>query len=146
MFTQPPLQLPSLHIPSEQGSVLDTSIARSANPEQQAHISMGGITCRDDPCYGWESFPSARGCDAHAPKYPLTLSSTPSPSQSSATSPKSVIDPLSHGTPAYPVVFTDDAKMKLGDRIHRQCFNCRTTVTKAWRRSVLTPGKLVCLV
>jgi hypothetical protein len=141
VFSQSPLQFSSRHIPSESRSVLGTSTARF---EQQAYTSMGNITGRGDCCYGREFFPSARGCDAHVLKYPLDLPSTPS--QSSVTSPNSRIDPLSHGTPAHPVFFTDDAKMKLGDRIRRQCFNCRTTMTKAWRRSVLSPGKMVCLL
>jgi hypothetical protein len=147
VFSQSPLQFSSRHIPSESGSVLGASTARFANPEQQAYsatTSMGDIICQGDCCYGRELLPPARGCDAHTLKCPLGLPSTPS--QSSVTSPKSTIYPLSHGTPAHPVLFTDDAKMKLGDRIRRQCFNCRTTATKAWRRSVLSPGKMVCLV
>jgi len=137
VFSQSPLQFSSRHIPESA-----TSTARFENPEQQAYSSMGDITCRGDCCYGREFFPSARGCDAPALKYPLDLPSTLS--QSSVTSPKTTIDPLSHGTPAHPVFFTDDANMKLDHRIRRQCFNCKTTETKAWRRSVLSPGKMVC--
>ncbi|KAF8473679.1 hypothetical protein DFH94DRAFT_620391, partial [Russula ochroleuca] len=40
--------------------------------------------------------------------------------------------------------YTDDAGLKLCDRIRRQCFNCRATATTTWRRSILNPGKLVC--
>ena len=139
-----PIQFSSRHIPPESGSVLGNSTARFENPEQQANTSMGDITCRGD-CYGQEFFPSARrGCDAHELKHPLDFPSTPS--QSSVTSSTSTIDPLSHGKPAHPVFFTDNAKLKLDNRIRRQCFNCRTTTTKAWRRSVLSPGKMVCLV
>lgn len=141
VFFQSPFQLSSRDIPSESGSVLGTSTARFENPEQHAYTSMEDITCRGDCCYGREFFPSARGCDVHALNYPLDLPSTQS--QPSVTSPKSTIDPLSHETPVH-VLFTDDAKMKLSDRIRRQCFNCRTTATKAWRRSVLNPGKMVC--
>jgi len=42
------------------------------------------------------------------------------------------------------VVFTDDAKKKLGEGVHRWCFNCRATETTTWRRSSLSPGKLLC--
>jgi hypothetical protein len=42
------------------------------------------------------------------------------------------------------VVFTDDAKRKLGEGVHRWCFNCRATETTTWRRSSLSPGKLLC--
>ena len=145
VFSQSPLQFSSRDMPSEPGSILGTSTARFASPDQQAYTGMGDITCRGDCCYGREFFPPARGCepcDPHAINCPLDFSSTPF--QSSVTSPKSTIDLLSHGTPA--ILFTDDAKMKLGDRIRRQCFNCKTTATKAWRRSVLSPGKMVCLV
>ena len=41
------------------------------------------------------------------------------------------------------IIFTDDARKKLGDGIHRWCFNCRATETTTWRRSSLSPGKLV---
>lgn len=42
-----------------------------------------------------------------------------------------------------PVVHTDDATTKLSDRIRRRCFNCCTTDTSTWRRSNLSPGKVV---
>lgn len=41
------------------------------------------------------------------------------------------------------IVHTDDAATKLNDRIRRKCYNCRTTDTSTWRRSSLTPGKVV---
>lgn len=42
-----------------------------------------------------------------------------------------------------PVVHTDDATTKLSDRVRRRCFNCCTTDTSTWRRSNLSPGKVV---
>ena len=41
------------------------------------------------------------------------------------------------------VIHTDDAGKKLSDRVRRKCYNCRTTDTSTWRRSSLTPGKVV---
>lgn len=60
-------------------------------------------------------------------------------------------DPRNRHNQFYPrirtieVVFTDDAKRKLGEGVHRWCFNCRATETTTWRRSSLSLGKLVCL-
>ncbi|KAJ7447678.1 hypothetical protein FB451DRAFT_1411773 [Mycena latifolia] len=42
------------------------------------------------------------------------------------------------------VVHTDDAATKLSDRVRRRCFNCCTTDTTTWRRSNLSPGKVLC--
>ena len=42
------------------------------------------------------------------------------------------------------IIHTDDATTKLSDRVRRKCYNCRTTDTSTWRRSSLTPGKVVC--
>ncbi|KAI0644265.1 hypothetical protein C8Q79DRAFT_1002169 [Trametes meyenii] len=42
------------------------------------------------------------------------------------------------------IIHTDDANTKLSDRVRRKCFNCRTTDTSTWRRSSLTPGKVLC--
>ncbi|KAJ7614043.1 hypothetical protein FB45DRAFT_691483, partial [Roridomyces roridus] len=41
-------------------------------------------------------------------------------------------------------VYTDDAATKLTDRIHPQCFNCSCQDTSTWRRSSLSPGKILC--
>lgn len=43
-----------------------------------------------------------------------------------------------------PVVFTEDAATKLSDRVRRRCFNCCTSDTSTWRRSNLSPGKVLC--
>ncbi|KZT07371.1 uncharacterized protein LAESUDRAFT_107527 [Laetiporus sulphureus 93-53] len=42
------------------------------------------------------------------------------------------------------IIHTDDAATKLSDRVRRKCYNCRTTDTSTWRRSSLTPGKVLC--
>ena len=41
------------------------------------------------------------------------------------------------------VSYTDEANTKISNRLRRQCFNCKATETSTWRRSVLSPGKLV---
>ncbi|KIK56574.1 hypothetical protein GYMLUDRAFT_87175 [Collybiopsis luxurians FD-317 M1] len=43
-----------------------------------------------------------------------------------------------------PIVYTEDAATKLSDRVRRRCFNCCTTDTSTWRRSNLSPGKVLC--
>ncbi|KAJ6502718.1 hypothetical protein C8R47DRAFT_969627 [Mycena vitilis] len=45
---------------------------------------------------------------------------------------------------AVQVIHTDDAATKLSDRVRRRCFNCCTTDTSTWRRSNLSPGKVLC--
>ncbi|KAJ7616920.1 hypothetical protein DFH06DRAFT_1012627 [Mycena polygramma] len=47
------------------------------------------------------------------------------------------------GAPAQ-VVHTDDAGTKLSNSVRRRCFNCCTTETSTWRRSNLSPGKVLC--
>lgn len=145
VFSNPPSQFPLRHIPSESGSFLGAPTTRFINPEEQEYTRMGDFTCRADCCNGQARvFPSASGWESHGLKCPLDRPHTPS--QSSVTGPTSTNEPPSHGTPAHPVFFTDDARIKLGDHIRRQCTNCGTTTTKAWRRSVLSSGKMVCPV
>ncbi|KAJ7772320.1 hypothetical protein B0H16DRAFT_1235418, partial [Mycena metata] len=42
------------------------------------------------------------------------------------------------------IIHTDDAATKLSDRVRRRCFNCCITDTSVWRRSILSPGKVLC--
>lgn len=64
-------------------------------------------------------------------------------------SPQNEVRPVYPQTQSYQpqsnshVVHTDDAATKLTDRVRRKCYNCRTTDTSTWRRSNLTPGKVV---
>ena len=144
MSSQAPLSS-SWHIRSETESSLDTFTTGSANPEQPAYTNMNSdFACRDDCYYGREFFPPARGYDASVIEHPSDFpSSLPQPF---VTSPSDTTDPLLPGTAASPIIFTDNARMRLGDLIRRQCFNCRATETRTWRRSVLNPGKMVGLV
>ncbi|KAJ7812518.1 hypothetical protein B0H14DRAFT_2856779, partial [Mycena olivaceomarginata] len=43
-----------------------------------------------------------------------------------------------------PMQHTDDAASKETQYLRRRCFNCRTTEPPSWRRSTLSPGKIVC--
>ncbi|KAJ7636207.1 hypothetical protein FB45DRAFT_906128 [Roridomyces roridus] len=54
--------------------------------------------------------------------------------------------PPSNGAPqaGVQIIHTDDAATKLSDRVRRRCFNCCTTDTSTWRRSNLSPGKVLC--
>ncbi|KAJ7440722.1 hypothetical protein FB451DRAFT_1442915 [Mycena latifolia] len=55
--------------------------------------------------------------------------------------------PPQHGTAPTvmrQVVHTDDAARKLSNYVRRRCFNCRTTNTATWRRSNISPGKVLC--
>ncbi|KAH9972140.1 hypothetical protein BGW80DRAFT_1121202, partial [Lactifluus volemus] len=46
----------------------------------------------------------------------------------------------------YEVIYTDDALVMAGHGygVHRRCFNCKAHETTTWRRSKLSPGKLLC--
>ncbi|ESK89557.1 gata transcription factor [Moniliophthora roreri MCA 2997] len=52
--------------------------------------------------------------------------------------------PYALPAPAQAIVYTEDAATKLSDRVRRRCFNCCTTDTSTWRRSNLSPGKVLC--
>ncbi len=41
------------------------------------------------------------------------------------------------------IAYTDEANSKISNRLRRRCYNCKATETSTWRRSVLSPGKLV---
>ncbi|KAH9031557.1 hypothetical protein EDB84DRAFT_1242099, partial [Lactarius hengduanensis] len=40
--------------------------------------------------------------------------------------------------------YTEDANVRLTQRIRRRCVNCKATETSTWRRSLLSTGKLLC--
>ncbi len=135
-----PLHVSSWHVPSETGSVLDTSTTGSQTPEQPEYANLAhdfaphGADC----CCGRDFFPSSRGYDAHVPNL------LPASSQF-IVSPRDMIVPLVPGTTVYPIVYTDDTRVKPTSRVRRQCFNCESKATTTWRRSMLKSGKWVCL-
>ena len=144
MLSELPQHSSSWDTSSETGFVWDASTARS-NPERPSSNN----TVYDDGCSGsggycvdWGISAPARGYDAHLLGYPL--GHPPSLSQS-INGRGDTFDGHFPRFKAYGTIYTDDVRMKLGDAIRRQCFNCRGTQTTTWRRSVLSPGKLVCL-
>jgi len=54
-----------------------------------------------------------------------------------------MLDEPFSGFRTYGTIYTDDAAMKPGDGIRRRCSNCGATDTVTWRRSTLSPEKLV---
>jgi hypothetical protein len=145
MSSQSSLQLSgsSWHIPSESGSVPSAYSARF-NPEHLGFASMGyDYPRRSDYPHEWEFSVPVHGNDArprvleHPFDLPLTQSQF-------VDGPSGNLDQLFPRIRTYEViVYTDDARMKLGGGIRRQCFNCKSTETTTWRRSMLSPGKLV---
>jgi len=136
-------QLPLVHF--ETGSVLDVSVAES-NPEHLAYegtVNDYAYRDRDDYRFGRDLSASRRVYDTRAPGYPISLALSPSQSPNGQSG---MLDEPLPRFRAYGKIYTDDARMKLGDGIRRQCFNCRTTDTKTWRRSKLNHGKLVRLI
>ena len=69
------------------------------------------------------------------------------PSQSYMHPPQNPPPPLVAGYPdphGIPIQHTDDAASKETQYLRRRCYNCHTTEPPSWRRSTLTPGKIVC--
>ncbi|KZT60157.1 hypothetical protein CALCODRAFT_142315 [Calocera cornea HHB12733] len=54
------------------------------------------------------------------------------------------VQPLVFRPQMMQVMHTDDAASKETQFLRRKCHNCHTTEPPSWRRSTLTPGKIVC--
>jgi hypothetical protein len=120
---------------------MDVSAAGSTSEQVARKSTVYEYTnCgRDDRCDGWRFSASIRGRDERILGCPLSLPISPSP-------PLQVNGKHDEPFPEFQtfgMVYTDDARMKLGNGIHRLCFNCKATETKTWRRSKLYPGKMV---
>ncbi|KAH9941484.1 hypothetical protein B0H21DRAFT_752553 [Amylocystis lapponica] len=89
--------------------------------------------------YGNEGIPPAH----HPAAVYTTAPHIPGQVSTRSIRPTYVPSPTYPGQPSY-VIHTDDAATKLSDRVRRKCYNCRTTDTSTWRRSSLTPGKVLC--
>ncbi|KAJ6454712.1 hypothetical protein C8R47DRAFT_1166837 [Mycena vitilis] len=42
------------------------------------------------------------------------------------------------------IVHTDNATIRVSDTVRRRCFNCCATEPSTWRRSSLSPGRILC--
>jgi hypothetical protein len=144
MSSQSSLQLSgsSWHIPSESGSV-PSAYSTRPNPEHVGFASIGYDYPRSsDYPHGWEFSMPVHGYDArprvleHPFDLPLTQSQF-------VDGPSGNLDQLFPRIRTYEVIYTDDARMKPGSGMRRQCFNCKSIETATWRRSMLSPGKLV---
>jgi hypothetical protein len=144
MSSQSPSLFSSWHTPSESSSIPG---APSARPNREhEHIGVVGVGYDyphpGDYHYGLEHSIPLHRYDARPRvlEEPLDLSLTP---PQFINGPSGRLDQLFPRIRIYEVVYTDDAKMKIGDGVRRQCFNCRAIETTTWRRSMLSPGKMV---
>ncbi|KAJ8496753.1 hypothetical protein ONZ45_g12334 [Pleurotus djamor] len=78
----------------------------------------------------------------------ITTDSSPLPAAATTTTPatahRHIIRSPAQSSALPAIIHTDDAATKLSDRVRRRCFNCCTTDTSTWRRSNLSPGKVLC--
>ncbi|KAJ4490764.1 hypothetical protein J3R30DRAFT_3694543 [Lentinula aciculospora] len=166
----PPIAtLSSTNSPTTSASSLDRSSVSTPpirRPSPHSHATSQYYHSHPQPYYSHPPPPvnhhhNHRGYDSHEGSYPV-----PNASQSyhnmggmgmavgaingmpSGREPYGLQMPMSYpGGPInsnVPVVYTEDAATKLSDRVRRRCFNCCTTDTSTWRRSNLSPGKVLC--
>ena len=133
LSSQSPFCFYSPDIPGS-GSISSTR----SSPEIPSHTISGyNFPHRNDGQLPWTLSMARDPYDAHLD---LTLAPTPY-----IGDPQTRLDQRFPRIRNFEIVFTDDARRKLGEGVHRWCFNCRSTETTTWRRSSLSPGKLVCL-
>ncbi|KAG8214968.1 hypothetical protein J3R82DRAFT_8364 [Butyriboletus roseoflavus] len=162
------------HSPSLSVSSLDRSSVSSPAPRRSpADRSVDSHSGYSDPYYSQEQMARSRPYphdpvrDSGRSSHSYAYSSRPHPehryshdSHPYHVSPAYNSPPLSHastgtressslsyplpGQNHYTIGYTDDAATKLSDRVRRRCFNCCTTDTSTWRRSNLSPGKVLC--
>ena len=145
MSSQLPLHSPSWYDSSETGSALTTSTAGPNLGHEASKNAVYDYAGRDLGYHNHTWTFSAPACryDSHVLWNPIVhpLSPPQLVKARDGTSDESFPRFIGYGA-----IYTDDARMKLGDGIRRQCFNCRATETTTWRRSMLSSGKLVCLI
>ena len=130
----------SWHMLPEMESFPDTSTPGPQNTVQPAYTNPGHDFARHgDYYYDRELLPPSRGYEPRALERPLD----PSFASSQFAIPRGMVGQLPPRAAPRPIMYTDDAGLKLCDRIRRQCFNCKATTTTTWRRSMLNQGKLV---
>ncbi|OSX63803.1 hypothetical protein POSPLADRAFT_1032349 [Postia placenta MAD-698-R-SB12] len=137
-------------------ATLHHSPAMSTSSLASSSISPSPPTSQPPTPY----YQHAQAAPMSAPPYPYNPNASmparygdPGAPYTTAAHPVSVstrsIRPSYVPTQPYPgqanyIIHTDDAATKLSDRVRRKCYNCRTTDTSTWRRSSLTPGKVLC--
>lgn len=129
----------SWHILPEMGSFQDTSTAGSHTVQPAYPNPAHDFARHGDYSYGRECFPTSHGYDPRALERPID----PPSASSQFAIPRGMVGQLPPRTAPRPIMYTDDAGLKLCDRVRRQCFNCKATTTTTWRRSMLNQGKLV---
>lgn len=142
MSSRLPLHTPSWYIPSETEFALATSTAAPSLEHLAFENAVYDNAGRDNGYlnYSWTFSGPACRCDPHVLRNTIDL--PPSPSQSVKAQDSTFDKPFPRFI-GYGAIYTDDARMRLGDGIRRRCFNCRATETTTWRRSMLSSGKLV---
>ncbi|KAH9931791.1 uncharacterized protein B0H18DRAFT_952490 [Fomitopsis serialis] len=138
MHSQPtPPPIATLH----HSPAMSTSSLASSSISPSPPASAAGVPPQGGYTYAPQGAPSAR----YAPQ------DAPSPYAHGGTGLMRTVRPTygAHAQPAYPgqpnyIIYTNDAATKLSDRVRRKCYNCHTTDTSTWRRSSLTPGKVLC--
>jgi len=151
MASRSPVSSPSWDISSESsaesGFVPDAPTTAEPIPEQ---IGFGGMyydhVQNGHYQHRWEFSDSGHGHSAP----PRILAHPAARGIPVGPSPSHVVSARGEFTRPFPrpgndeISFTDEANTKLSNRIRRRCFNCKATETSTWRRSVLSPGKLLC--
>ena len=132
-LSQSPFHFNSLDIPGS-GSISSTG----SSPEIPSHTISG---CNFSHCND-DQIPSTLSMARDPNDAPLDLALAPN---LYTGNPQTKLDQRFHRIRSFEIVFTDDARMKPGEGVHRRCFNCRSAETSTWRQSSLSPGKLVCL-
>jgi hypothetical protein len=163
----PPIAtISSTNSPTPSVSSLDrSSVSTPPIRHPSPHSHTASYTSHPHPYYSQPPPPSVnhhhshRGYDMHegspyamshnlAPHNMAGAAGMGMPGMTSGREPYGVPMPMSYaGGPMHsnvPVVYTEDAATKLSDRVRRRCFNCCTTDTSTWRRSNLSPGKVLC--
>ncbi|KAJ7637280.1 hypothetical protein DFH06DRAFT_1219311 [Mycena polygramma] len=132
--------------------VLDGPGMHRSPPPQRDHEQLNHYATYDPPGYSggdiYAPQPTEHNYQAHPDdrQYAPQVQYQPYDHQSYVPCPLPSAPQVSNGEGggAAPVMHTDDAGMKLSDRVRRRCFNCCTTDTSTWRRSILSPGKVLC--
>jgi len=146
----PPMQPPPTSAPSYSYGHHDRHFAQSREPINPYIYAPPAHAPAFDPHQRYDHHAHAHHQQHHYSTDPSVHHYVPPPSGLPGHYPPPVMQQQSYrqyplpGQAPVTVVHTDDAATKLTDGIRRRCFNCCTTDTSTWRRSNLSPGKVVC--